>query len=119
MNYFWSHILGGTLRQMINSKVEMQLKFQPNEICQLVDQLVFGVKYLHQNNVVHRDLKPENIFLTAKLYVKFGDFGLASVLQMGDYTNIDMGSMKNIYRYYFVPEARSMMIIHKLFSLWK
>ena len=91
------NILGGTLRQQINSKA--QLKFQPNEIKSLIDQLVFGVKYLHQNNVVHRDLKPDNIFLTSDRYVKFGDFGLASVLQMGDYTKIDMGSLK-----YMAPE---------------
>ena len=85
--------IGGTLKQLINSKVKMELRFRPDEIYQLVDQLIFGVKYLHKNNIVHRDLKPDNIFLTQDLNIKFGDFGLASNLQIGEYTKIDMGTL--------------------------
>ena len=100
---FWYRIhsiyIGGTLKQLINSKVKMELRFRPDEIYQLVDQLIYGVKYLHKNNIVHRDLKPDNIFLTQDLNIKFGDFGLASNLQIGEYTKIDMGTL-----IYMAPE---------------
>ena len=78
----------------------MKLKFRPEEIYQLIDQLLAGVKYLHGYNIVHRDLKPENIFLTQDLYLKIGDFGLASLLQMEEYTRINIGT-----RRYMAPEV--------------
>ena len=78
----------------------MKLKFRPDEIYQLIDQLLAGVKYLHGYNIVHRDLKPDNIFLTQDLYLKIGDFGLASLLQIGEYTKINIGT-----RRYMAPEV--------------
>lgn len=43
-------------------------------------QLVDGVSYIHDQNIVHRDLKLGNLFLTANMAVKIGDFGLATRL---------------------------------------
>lgn len=39
-----------------------------------------GVKDIHSSQVIHRDLKLGNLFLTEKLDVKIGDFGLAAKL---------------------------------------
>jgi len=36
---------------------------------------------MHQNNVVHRDLKLGNLYLTDRLNVKIGDFGLAGIME--------------------------------------
>lgn len=43
-------------------------------------QIVKGIKDIHENRVIHRDLKLGNLFLTEKLDVKIGDFGLAAKL---------------------------------------
>ncbi|XP_078397865.1 interferon-induced, double-stranded RNA-activated protein kinase [Cetorhinus maximus] len=43
-------------------------------------QLLDGVVYIHQLNMIHRDLKPANIFLTEEATVKIGDFGLVRTL---------------------------------------
>ena len=44
-------------------------------------QLLSGVKYLHDKKVIHRDLKLGNIFLTDRMIVKVGDFGLATNIE--------------------------------------
>jgi polo-like kinase 1 len=39
-----------------------------------------GIKDIHNSQVIHRDLKLGNLFLTERLDVKIGDFGLAAQL---------------------------------------
>jgi len=43
-----------------------------------------AIKYMHQHRVIHRDLKLGNLFLTEKMQVKTGDFGLAAKLEFKD-----------------------------------
>ena len=40
-------------------------------------QLLKGVNYLHQHNVIHRDLKPGNLLVTRNCELRITDFGLA------------------------------------------
>ena len=40
-------------------------------------QVVEGVLYLHQNNIIHRDLTPKNLLLADDGSIKIADFGLA------------------------------------------
>ena len=95
---------GGTLEDLINSRKKSQNPFTLEEIVKILDQLIFGIKYLHNENVVHRDLKPENIFLTRDQFVRFGDFGLSAKLEHGKYTVIDWGTTK-----YIAPETIKQM----------
>lgn len=44
-------------------------------------QILEGVRYLHDNQIIHRDLKLGNLFLNDKLNVKIGDFGLATQIK--------------------------------------
>jgi serine/threonine protein kinase len=50
----------------------------------IMKQILSGVQYLHQNNIVHRDIKPENVLVAAgkawPLQVKLTDFGLSNFL---------------------------------------
>lgn len=43
-------------------------------------QLVYAVQYMQENKVIHRDLKLGNLFLSDKMEIKIGDFGLAAEL---------------------------------------
>lgn len=46
-----------------------------------IQQILEGVKYLHDNKIIHRDLKLGNLFLNDRLHVKIGDFGLATRIE--------------------------------------
>ena len=43
-------------------------------------QIISSLVYIHSRNVIHRDLKIGNLFISEKMEIKLGDFGLASKL---------------------------------------
>jgi len=55
---------------------------------QLCAQIVDGLKYIHDNNVIHRDLKLMNIFIDFNNTVKIGDFGLATNIYDMNYEEV-------------------------------
>ncbi|MCB0752541.1 MAG: serine/threonine protein kinase, partial [Ignavibacteriae bacterium] len=60
------------LREVLNSgKLTEELKRN------FLIQLVKGLNFAHQKNVIHRDIKPENILVNEKYELKLTDFGLA------------------------------------------
>jgi polo-like kinase 1 len=46
-----------------------------------LSQILSALKYMHSHRVIHRDIKLGNIFLSEKMEVKMGDFGLAAKLE--------------------------------------
>eukprot|EP01125_Pyxidicula_operculata_P012945 TRINITY_DN4265_c0_g1_i2.p1 TRINITY_DN4265_c0_g1~~TRINITY_DN4265_c0_g1_i2.p1 ORF type:complete len:445 (-),score=101.85 TRINITY_DN4265_c0_g1_i2:142-1476(-) len=42
-----------------------------------IAEVICGLEYLHQRDVIYRDLKPENILLDTNGHIKFTDFGLS------------------------------------------
>ncbi|MES1907619.1 MAG: hypothetical protein MHM6MM_000702 [Cercozoa sp. M6MM] len=56
--------------------------------------------YLHGKNIAHRDIKAQNILISSDNNVKIADFGIACLLQEGDYTRRVVGSP-----YWMAPEV--------------
>ncbi|XP_034026391.1 serine/threonine-protein kinase PLK2b [Thalassophryne amazonica] len=51
------------------------------EVRYYLRQIVAGLKYLHQQEILHRDLKLGNFFVSDSMELKVGDFGLAAKLE--------------------------------------
>ncbi|KAM6965299.1 serine/threonine-protein kinase PLK2b [Aplochiton taeniatus] len=51
------------------------------EVRYYLKQIVAGLKYLHEQEILHRDLKLGNFFVSETMELKVGDFGLAAKLE--------------------------------------
>ncbi|KAI7906820.1 uncharacterized protein BX663DRAFT_427175 [Cokeromyces recurvatus] len=73
-------------------------------------QLLSGLAYLHENNVVHRDIKPDNILIDYQGQLKLTDFGASKILVQGQKTmgrttmNLHVGSLAGTPMY-MAPEV--------------
>lgn len=67
--------------QSLNELLKRRKKLTELEVQCYVIQLIKALKYLHSHRVIHRDLKLGNLFLTDKMELKTGDFGLATKLE--------------------------------------
>ena len=66
--------------QTLNELLKRRKRLTEIEVQCYVVQLIKALKHLHSHRVIHRDLKLGNLFLTDKMELKVGDFGLATKL---------------------------------------
>jgi serine/threonine protein kinase len=68
----------GDLQRYVKSKG----KLTEAEALRLLRQLVAGLKYLHEHQILHRDLKSSNVFIK-RGDVRIADFGLSHCFATG------------------------------------
>ena len=75
----------------LSTLVKKRKRLTEIEVQYYIWNLIDALQYLHyEKRIVHCDLKPGNIFLTDKLEVKLGDFGLAKRITL-DFTPTNNG----------------------------
>jgi NIMA (never in mitosis gene a)-related kinase len=89
----------GDLEGKVNANIKARSNFKEHEIWNIVAQIAYGLKALHDKKIMHRDLKCANIFLTKNNDVKIGDMNVSKVLRMG------MLSTQTGTPYYASPEV--------------
>ncbi|XP_031390537.1 mitogen-activated protein kinase kinase kinase 1-like [Punica granatum] len=62
-------------------KIYRKYPLQDSQVSAYTRQILRGLKYLHDNNVVHRDIKCANILVDANGSAKLADFGLAKTIK--------------------------------------
>jgi len=67
--------------QTLNELVKRRKRLTEIEVQCYSLQIIKALKYIHSHRIIHRDLKLGNLFLTNKLELKLGDFGLAAKLE--------------------------------------
>ena len=56
-------------------------------VASIAFQMLWGIAYLHYENVIHRDIKPANVLVNSEGQVKLSDFGIIS--RRGENANQD------------------------------
>lgn len=67
--------------QTLNELIRRRKRLHELEVQCYVVQIISALKYLHSHRIIHRDLKLGNLFLSGKMELKIGDFGLATKLE--------------------------------------
>lgn len=81
---------GGTLRDLIMQRIHLSL----GQRLQIIMDVLNGLDYAHQHQIVHCDLKPENILLThtpKSGLARITDFGIARLVEESGYGVIGQG----------------------------
>lgn len=81
---------GGTLRNLLSQPMHLSLE----QRLQIIIDVLKGLDYAHQQDIIHCDLKPENILLThtaAGSIARITDFGIARLAEEAGYGVIGLG----------------------------
>ena len=75
------YAIGGDLYQKIENHRMLKKKIAESTVWNYFCQIILGVKYLHEHNIIHRDLKTANILLfNQDKTIQIADFGISRIL---------------------------------------
>ena len=66
---------GGDLRYHFSKKQY----FSEKETKFIIANIILGLEYIHNKNIIHRDIKPENLVCDINGYFRITDFGIAKI----------------------------------------
>ncbi|MBN3270541.1 RIPK1 kinase, partial [Polyodon spathula] len=98
---------GNLLMLLKNVSVPISIKGR------IILEIIEGMVYLNQKNIVHKDLKPENILIDKDVHVKIADLGLATCQAWSKLTKEESRRQSRSHRktqtnagtlYYMAPE---------------
>ena len=67
--------------QSLNELLKRRKTLTELEVQCYTVQIIRALKYLHSHRIIHRDLKLGNLFISEKMELKVGDFGLATKVE--------------------------------------
>ncbi|KAK6843815.1 hypothetical protein PG987_004675 [Apiospora arundinis] len=91
LNIFLEYVPGGSVQTMLNSYGALPEPLVRSFVRQILD----GLSYLHNQEIIHRDIKGANILVDNKGTIKISDFGISKKLEA---TNILNGAAANKHR---------------------
>jgi serine/threonine protein kinase len=89
------------------------VKFPEPILRYLAREILYGLEYLHRNNIIHRDIKAANVLLSKEGHVKICDFGVSGVLLHSARRNSFVGTP-----YWMAPEVISRAAYDARADIW-
>ncbi|CAO3600572.1 unnamed protein product [Absidia cylindrospora] len=83
VNIFMEYCENGSLGSLLEQGGRIEAEYY---IVDYAYQLLSGLAYLHDNNIVHRDIKPDNILIDHQGQLKLTDFGASKIIAQGHKT---------------------------------
>ena len=83
VSFVMEFMVHGSLKRRLNEleaeqgDVTASPRVEDSEMLRMSHEILLGVRYLHNADVVHRDLRSANVMLTADDTCKIGDFGIS------------------------------------------
>ncbi|OAQ97864.1 hypothetical protein LLEC1_00041 [Akanthomyces lecanii] len=87
LNIFLEYVAGGSVQTMLNSYGALGEPL----VRSFVRQILTGLSYLHERDIIHRDIKGANILVDNKGTIKISDFGISKKLEASNL----LGGAKN------------------------
>ena len=84
LNIFLEYVAGGSIAGML----KQYNHFQEPLIRNFVRQILDGLSYLHQMNIIHRDIKGANVLVDNKGSIKISDFGISKRTEAASGNNL-------------------------------
>ncbi|KAL8414781.1 hypothetical protein RB594_005838 [Gaeumannomyces avenae] len=83
LNIFLEYVPGGSVQTMLNSYGAL-----PEPLVRsFVRQILNGLSYLHNRDIIHRDIKGANILVDNKGFIKISDFGISKKVEATNVLN--------------------------------
>ena len=83
LNIILEYADDGDLQTKITAHKIAKHYFNEKTIWSIFIQMVYGLKELHEKNIIHRDLKSANIFLMKNGICKLGDLNVSKIAKSG------------------------------------
>ena len=80
INIIMEYVRGKNLKQFIEDFKNKGQLIEEKIIKKIIEQICFGLRDIHDENIIHRDLTPDNIFIDENNNIKIGDFGVSKIL---------------------------------------
>jgi mitogen-activated protein kinase kinase kinase len=94
LNIFLEYVPGGSVQTMLNSYGAL-----PEPLVRsFVRQILTGLSYLHNMDIIHRDIKGANILVDNKGTIKISDFGISKKIEASNILNGTGGAANNRHR---------------------
>ncbi|CAI5756584.1 unnamed protein product [Candida verbasci] len=119
LNIFLEYVPGGSVQSMLNSYGP----FEEPLIRNFIRQVLIGLNYLHNEDIIHRDIKGANILIDIKGTVKIGDFGISKKISnlIEDEENFKKTGKREQLQgsiYWMSPEVIKKSIYTKKADIW-
>ena len=88
VSFVMEFMKNGSLKKRLNEleteqgKISGAPRMENEEMLRMSLEILMGLQYLHNENVVHRDLRSANVMLTAEDTCKIGDFGISAEINV-------------------------------------